>query len=154
MGDDSLMLKHKVFAYITRGSGLLVFVHSGHPEAGIQVPAGTRLEDEDPAIAVLREATEETGLASLELLGFLGEVDFPVYARGELHRRRFYHLRCTGEAAERWQWYEESPSDGCRHRILFELYWIDLRGPVPELAPGHGAMLPALLDSMVGRDGR
>ena len=100
---NALKVKHKVFAYITRGSHLLVFDHPGHPEAATQVPAGTRPPTEDAVAAVLREAKEETGLDGLEVLGFLGEVDFPVPQRGELHRRRFYHLRCHGEAPSRWQ---------------------------------------------------
>lgn len=54
--------KDKVLAYITHGNRLLVFRHPHAPEAGIQVPAGTVEEGEDPGTAVLREAAEETGL--------------------------------------------------------------------------------------------
>ena len=106
----------------------------------------TLAETEDPAAAVMREAREETGLDGLELIGFLGESDFPVPERGELHRRRFYHLRCTGEAPSRWEHDEQDPSDGSTEPILFELYWVDLRNGLPALAPGHGRMLPSLLD--------
>ena len=143
---DELKLKHKVFAYVTRGTNLLVFDHPGHPEAGTQVPAGTRALTEDPVVAVMREAKEETGLDGLELRRFLGEDNFPVPERGELHRRRFYHLRCTGEAPSRWEHYEEHPSDGSTEPILFVLYWVDLRNGLPALAPGHGQMLSSLLE--------
>ena len=141
-------LKHKVFAYITHGNRLLVFDHPHHPEAGTQVPAGTRGERERPDEAVLREAKEETGLLELVLNGFLGEVDHPVPERNQLHRRRFYHLICASDAPDRWQHWERHPSDGTTVPILFELYWVDLSDGVPELAPGHDAMLERLSDQM------
>ena len=46
---------HKVFAYITHRDRLLVFRHTDFPEAGIQVPAGTVLKDEE------RMRSEEEG---------------------------------------------------------------------------------------------
>lgn len=141
-------LKHKVFAYITHRDRLLVFDHPLHPEAGTQVPAGTREEEEPPEAAVLREAQEETGLENLTVLRFLGEADFPVPDRGQLHRRRFYHLRCPDPSPERWQHYERFPSDGTAEPILFELYWVNLFGGVPPLAPGHDAMLEELVKQM------
>jgi ADP-ribose pyrophosphatase YjhB (NUDIX family) len=63
----------KVFAYITHQNRLLIFRHTDFPEAGIQVPAGTVLTDEDHATAVLREAQEETGLSDLAIKSYLGE---------------------------------------------------------------------------------
>ena len=71
----------KAFAYVTRGTDLLVFSHVGMPEAGIQVPAVTIDPGETPADAVLRETeqaarsvaaaaplvpTEHSGLSTLE----------------------------------------------------------------------------------------
>jgi 8-oxo-dGTP pyrophosphatase MutT (NUDIX family) len=143
-----LVLKHKVFAYITSGRRLLVFDHPHHPEAGTQVPAGTRPKNEAPERAVLREAKEETGLSGLRLVRFLGEVDHPVPALAQVHHRRFYHLLCTGSPPERWQHDECDPSDGSPAPILFELYWVDMPDAIPELAPGHGALLGALMDEM------
>ena len=142
-------LRHKVFAYITHGNRLLVFDHPHHPDAGTQVPAGTRPEEEPPDVAVLREAGEETGLGGLKLAGFLGEVDHPVPERSQVHRRRFYHLISTESPPERWQHYERTPSDPTEP-ILFELYWVELADGVPSLAPGHDAMLEQLLNTMGG----
>ena len=141
-------LKHKVFAYITSGSRLLVFDHAHHPEAGTQVPAGTRFEEELPEDAVLREAEEETGLSGLRVAGFLGEVDHLVPERNQLHRRRFYHLVCLSSEIEGWQHHERFPSDGTTEPILFELFWVDMPNGVPVLAPGHDAMLGKLMESM------
>jgi 8-oxo-dGTP pyrophosphatase MutT (NUDIX family) len=63
----------KVTAFITRGSGadggLLVFRHTA---SGVQVPAGTVEPGESFEDAVLREALEETGLADLKIVRFLG----------------------------------------------------------------------------------
>lgn len=50
---------------------VLVFSHPHHPDAGIQVPAGTVKEGETPKEVVLREAIEETGLKELKIRSFL-----------------------------------------------------------------------------------
>jgi 8-oxo-dGTP pyrophosphatase MutT (NUDIX family) len=63
----------KVTAFITResraGPELLLFEH---PYAGIQIPAGTVEEGEQPAEAALREAAEETGLTTFSICRYLG----------------------------------------------------------------------------------
>src|SRR6266540_2571392 len=95
------VLKRKGFAYIThrgaRGIRLLIFSHPRAPEAGLQVPAGSLDEGETPEAGALREAHEETGLADLEVVGFLGEQlrDARAVGKNELHHRYFFHLRCT-----------------------------------------------------------
>lgn len=101
---DMRKVKHKVMAYITHHHHLLVFRHSGAPEAGIQVPAGTVEEHEQAEDAVLREAYEETGLTHLTLHCFLGdhERDMSDFGRDEVHHRRFYHLRCQGYPPTTW----------------------------------------------------
>ena len=73
--NDHLYLS-KVTAFITRhgpdGLELLLFQH---PNAGIQIPAGTGEPGETPEQAVLREAWEETGVEGLEIQTFLGVQD-------------------------------------------------------------------------------
>jgi len=63
----------KVTAFIIRERAgerqLLLFEH---PNAGVQIPAGTVEEGESPEQAVLREAGEETGLAGFSILRYLG----------------------------------------------------------------------------------
>lgn len=67
---------HKVTAFITRRqqerTQLLLF---RHPNAGIQIPAGTIEEGEDWQTAVLREAAEETGLTQLTIQRYLGQIE-------------------------------------------------------------------------------
>lgn len=146
-------LKNKVFAYITSGRRLCVFVHPDSPEAGIQVPAGTVKDGETAEQAVMREAVEETGLSGLRLLGFLGQCNHDVPARDEIHRRRFYHVMHQGHPPARWKHFETDPGDGSAEPILFEFFWAELPDDVPELAPGHDRMLPKLVDRM-SVDGR
>ncbi len=52
----------KALSYITRGQRLLVFRQPDFPEQGVQVPGGSVELGEQPAVAALREAREETGL--------------------------------------------------------------------------------------------
>jgi 8-oxo-dGTP pyrophosphatase MutT (NUDIX family) len=97
----------KVTAFITRESGdghdLLLFKH---PNAGIQIPAGTVEDNETPEEAVLREVSEETGLTSLSVGQYLGcrEDRLPegqrilvestkVYARPDVTSFDWAHLR-------------------------------------------------------------
>ena len=132
----------KVVAYITHGARLLVFRHTQHPEAGIQVPAGTIKEGELPVDAVMREAMEETGLERLEVRAFLGKRRYHLewFDRSEIQVRHFYHLGVLGEAPATWQHYESSPSGP----IPFEFFWATLPNGVPHLAAGQGELLSAL----------
>lgn len=65
----------KVTAFVTRRTNpqaiadLLVF---RHPDAGIQLPAGTIEPGEDPPAAVVREVEEETGLRDVRIVTGLG----------------------------------------------------------------------------------
>jgi ADP-ribose pyrophosphatase YjhB (NUDIX family) len=137
--------KEKVFAYITHGGWLLVFRHTEFPRAGIQVPGGTLHSGEDPVDGVLREATEETGLRRLEVVGLLGERELQ-FPSGPQHWR-FYHLRHEGGFHGRWTWHEDDPSGG-GSPVEFELYWVPLPHGVPRLARGHAAFLPQLRASV------
>ena len=68
----------KVTAFVVRptaaGGDLLLL---RHPNAGIQIPAGSVDEGEAPRQAVLREVTEETGLTDVRLLGELDAIAYP-----------------------------------------------------------------------------
>ena len=135
----------KAFAYITRRDQLLVFRHVDVPDAGIQVPAGTVREGEPPAVAVIREAWEETGLDTFMAIRFLGESQFDArpFGKDELHRRHFFHLPLKGLAAERWRNDEQHP-DGGREPIAFELFWLTRSEAGERLGFGHADWLQAL----------
>jgi 8-oxo-dGTP pyrophosphatase MutT (NUDIX family) len=141
-----LPVKRKVYAYVTHGERLLVFVHPYHPDAGIQVPGGTLEDGEAPMDGVLREAIEETGRADLEVVRFLGEVerDMSDYGTAEVHYRFFFHLRCTGQPPEHWRHGEFTPSDGGVGPIPFDFYWVPLAGELPELIADMGQLLSQL----------
>lgn len=136
----------KVFAYITHRKRLLVFRHTDFPEAGIQVPAGTVMPDEDLTTAVLREAWEETGLPGLEIRSYLGEQirDMQDIGKDEIHHRHFYHLLCSGDPPEQWQHDETNAGDGSSSPIRFEFFWATLPDQIPDLICDHGIMLPVL----------
>ena len=97
----------KVTAFISResadGHDMLLFKH---PNAGIQIPAGTVEDDETPEEAVLREVSEETRLTSLSVGQYLGckEDRLPegqrtiaestkVYSRPDVTSSDWAHLR-------------------------------------------------------------
>lgn len=147
-----MQTKRKAFAYITRGSKLLVFEQPDSPEAGIQVPAGTIEAGESPEDGVMREAWEETALERLKRCCFLGEQirDMSDYGKQEMHHRYFYHLRCE-DAPEKWSHGEYSPSDEpeqeriLRHR--FDFYWVEL-SEVPKLIAEHDYFVAILLEHL------
>jgi len=151
-------MKRKVYAYITHDEHLLVFSHPDSPEAGIQVPGGTVEDGEAPEEAVMREATEETGLTGLQMETLLGQVDRWIAELQQWHRRWFYHLTAVGPLPERWYHAERTPSDGMpsdgtpsdgsQGPIRFEFFWAPLPGGIPALSGELGQMLPQLLSAL------
>ena len=146
-----MVVRSKAFAYITNRGRLLVFEHPDHPDAGIQVPAGTVEPGEDPADAVLREAREETGLAGLKLAAFLGECEYDMsdFGTNEIHRRYFYHLLSNEVGPDNWVHYETDPTGGNdQGPIRFRHYWVQFPGGIPNLVAGHGQMLDKLSEEL------
>jgi 8-oxo-dGTP diphosphatase len=143
-------LKRKVLAYIAHNGHLLVFRHRDFPEAGLQVPGGTLEAGERPEEAVLREATEETGLGGLLIQRRLGEQVRHMSDCGldEIHHRFYYQLLCTAPPPETWTHAEEHPSDGDPAPIVFNLFWARLPN-IPTLAGGQDYMLYRLIDFMI-----
>lgn len=149
-GSQSPLTVDKAFAYITRDRRLLVFEHVDHPEAGLQVPAGTVRPGESPADAAAREAREETGLTDLATAYLLGVRMFDArpYGRSELHRRHVFHVALRGSAPERWRHAEHDASGGHGEPIWFALYWLSIPEASARLSFGHGVLLRALNERM------
>lgn len=145
-----IVIREKVFAYITNGNRLLIFTHTYFPEAGIQVPAGSLNPGENPDDGVMREAFEETGLTGLVMIGYLGEqnLDRIPYGKNEIHHRRFYHLACPGNPPATWRHYENDPSEGDPGPIAFDFFWAILPYELPPLIADHDFMLVKLKESM------
>lgn len=142
----------KVTAFIVRqgsaGRDLLLFQH---PNAGIQLPAGTVELGEDLETAVLRETTEETGLTQIEIVRCLGGIDNelapneivltqPIQVRSEPHldalpfRYRFTRgvsLTLTGRRAPGFVEIEYTETDQFPNPTEIVLYIV---GWVPETA--------------------
>ena len=97
----------KVTAFVTREwegeRQLLLFQH---PNAGVQIPAGTVEKGESPEQAVLREAAEETGLTGFSILRYLGCAERELHARPDVTSFDWARLRrgipvvLTGRSAD------------------------------------------------------
>lgn len=110
-----------------------------YEQVGIQVPAGTIRDGEEPEVAEMRELREETGYETFEILSFLGTelYDMSPY-RNEIQERYFYLARPTADLPERWESYENH--DGQKPPTRFECFWIPIEdGHV--LQAGQGAAL-------------
>jgi 8-oxo-dGTP pyrophosphatase MutT (NUDIX family) len=144
--------KRKAYAYIVHAGRLLVFRHRDFPEAGIQVPGGTMLPEENPQAAVLREAAEETGLSELKIVSMLGEQmrDMSDFGRDEIQQRYFFLLACTQDPPETWTHFETDPSDGSSAPIAFEFFWAELPNSVPALAGEQDYFVSRMLDQLFG----
>jgi ADP-ribose pyrophosphatase YjhB (NUDIX family) len=109
----------KVTALITRlganGPELCVF---DHPKAGVQVPAGTLLPDEDVYAGALRVAFEETGLDDLQLRSELAVVPGSPSGGGVRH---VVHFVAEGAAPD--EWYVTTPDGG---GLCWRCHWLDI----------------------------
>lgn len=143
-----MKIRHRAYAYITHGQRLLLFKQPRSPEAGIQVPAGTIKLGEDPTVAVMREAVEETGLKHLNLVRFLAQDtrDMRDCGTDELQHRWFYHVRYDGHALETWS-HGEFAEDGTLIH-LFDFFWAEIDNPMPKLVANYDDMLPQLRASL------
>ena len=151
---DDKPLREKVFAYVTRGSHLLVFTERGFEQFGLQIPAGSPKDRESLEEAALRETQEETGLSELMIDEYLGSVDIDQakYGIQEIHRRHFYHIRTSEETPERWTNEEKDPSIVTEYtpdKIIFDLLWMSLIDGIPELAEGHDAFLSDVKEKLM-----
>lgn len=118
----------KVLCYVVRDGHLLVFRHRDYPDAGVQVPAGTLREDEDPAVGALRETEEETGRGGFRVLRALGRYDhefrntFAGVERHEIHVRHVFLVEPPAGLPGRWSHLvEEGNGD-----FWFEFSWTPL----------------------------
>ncbi|MDF3056602.1 MAG: hydrolase [Rariglobus sp.] len=142
-----MKIRHRAYAYITHGSRLLLFTQPD-PKAGIQVPAGTVKECENPADAVLRESLEETGLTALRLVKFLDQDvrDMRDCGVEELQHRWFYHIACDETPPEKWRHGEFDDAGNLVHP--FDFFWAPLSEKIPALVANYDDKLPLLQESL------
>ena len=131
-----------------RHGRLAVFVHldDADPlfESGLQVPAGSVEEGESPERAVLREATEETGLRSLRIVRYLGDADYDMRPYADaLHHRHFFHLAADDPVPEEWEHVERGSGNDTPRPFRFS--WLPI-AKAHVLAAGFGAFLGRLTD--------
>lgn len=114
------------------GGRLLVFTQPDFPDAGTQVPAGTIEPDEDPAVAAVREAEEETGFPGYTVLRLLDRQTLSEIRHGErqIHDRWFFQLSPPEGLPDEWDHGEGHSADG-DDWIRFHFFWIDTAAPLP-----------------------
>ncbi|WP_460799192.1 NUDIX hydrolase [Microbacterium sp. GXF0217] len=146
-GPDRRLVR-KVVAYVVHDGDLLVFTHDDVPldVAGVQVPAGSIEPGEEPGVAVVREALEETGVAT-RVIRDLGVEVYDVWpSKPELHERHFFQLAPVEHSVpERWSAGEEDPSGGGQTQ-RWTCRWIPL-AQAHVLCAGFGAKLAAISSS-------
>lgn len=142
--------RHRAYAYITSGSRLLLFTQPGAPDAGIQVPAGTIEPGENPRDAVMREASEETGLTGIKYVRFLARDirDMRDCGSDELQHRWFYHLSVEGPTEETWRHGEYGEDGSLIHP--FDFFWAGV-GALPQLVAGYDDKIDLLMESIGAR---
>jgi 8-oxo-dGTP pyrophosphatase MutT (NUDIX family) len=141
----------KVFAYITRERNgileLLIHEHRDHPDAGLQIPAGTVDPGEDLEAALWREVEEESGLtqaAGLTLVRHLTSYRFWAEWSQHWHHRHVYHLAAPPDLPNTWA---HTVSDGTFDKGLVFVYrWLPVAEAAARLAGQQGECLPLLGD--------
>jgi ADP-ribose pyrophosphatase YjhB (NUDIX family) len=93
-------------------------VRFDHPRAGVQLPAGTLLPDEDVDTGALREAFEETGLDDLQFRSELAVLPGAPSVGGVRH---VVHI--VTESAAPDEWYVTTPDGG---GLCWRCHWLDI----------------------------
>lgn len=136
----------KALAYITRkhnnDTQLLVFTHRHHPEAGLQIPAGTVEEGEEIEHALFREIHEESGLTHDDLKLIRKLAVFESQEWGTI--RHVFHLAITRPQKDSWDWltndYDNDEARARDERLVFCYRWESLKDKV-DLAGNQGMWL-------------
>ncbi len=132
-------LTRKVLVYVVQGGKLLVFRHVAHPDAGIQVPAGTIEPAESAHDAARREVLEESGLAvRIDRLIGSTEVSMAPFGRDEVQERWVFLAFPETNAPATWRHWERNASGGGEYE--FEFFWHPIGAPI-ELAGGQGELI-------------
>ncbi len=95
----------RVAAYVVRQREtweLLVFEQAGEPHAGTQIPGGGVRPGEPLDEAVLREVSEETGLAGLRLRAQLVTDDKPHPTTGAPRSTTFFVVDAPPDSPDAW----------------------------------------------------
>jgi len=139
-------VQRKVVAYIVKADRLVAFLHEEDTnpvlESGLQVPAGTVDPGEDLAVAVLREAKEETGLEGLRVVRYLG-CDHPHWPGAQPQERHFFHLE-VDHAPDVWRHVEDNGGTSV-DRHPFHLFWLPI-DQAALLAAGQGMFAARLIE--------
>lgn len=142
-----MVVKQKVVIYVVQDEKLLVFRHTdfSYEEVGIQVPAGTLKDGEEPAVGAMRELQEETGYDCFRIVRFLGVAQYNRAPQSlAIHQRHFFLAEPTAPLPERWL--SQENHDGLRPATNFECFWIPFkRGHL--LESGMGQMLHTLVEN-------
>lgn len=117
---------------------LLVHRHRDFPFVGLQVPAGTMDEGEEPEAAVLRETTEESGLTDLSVVSLVGRYAYEAPWDGTTHDRHVFHLELDGPPRKSWS--HAVTAGEADKGLVFVYEWLPLDGTI-ELAGGQGDLL-------------
>jgi len=130
----------KVVAFILHEGRVAVF-RQDDEDSGLQVPAGTLKSGEEPAAGVLREAQEETGLAGLRVVRYLGRYQWDISPiRDEIQDRHVFQLAVDVIPPETWT--SQELHDGEQPPTSFYFSWLPLGDPeLAELVVGQGTLL-------------
>ena len=131
----------KVMAYITRDKDLLVFKHRDHPEAGIQVPAGTVDPGEAIEVALLREIKEESGLEFTQPGRALGKFEWFSEFWQESQLRYVFHLKAPGDTPQKWSHTVTGDAGARDLNLVFEYYWLPIAEAKTQLNGNRGEYL-------------
>ena len=120
-----------------RGPEVCVFAH---PLSGVQLPAGTLEQGEEPADGARREAYEETGLDELTLVRQVAAVPARMPGAGLRHFVHFTTDRPTPD-----NWWVVTPDGG---GLCWRCHWLPLDRALDQVHPAQRWWLEAAYDSL------
>jgi len=145
----------KACACVVQRGRVLVFCHP-HTNAGVQLPKGTIESGESPALAVVRELAEESGLRLAATPKLIAEMKFTgsknkVFPERPPTQQRWFIFRFDAVEPLPERWSHMATGSPEEDGLIFDYFWHPLNESFAKTQPHSDARFATVIDALLKR---